>query len=218
MKRIGFALIALSLVAGASATDKVSGTSKISSTAFKNLTGSATNKKISKDGLKVSWNSGKDQIYFTPTSFQASLDSPFKVGKLCWNNDSMILDLCGDFSVDLKVGLKFDNPGLGTQVFNVNLKHNSELLTLADKVTLPTTFESKKVVVDNIEYTIKLVGFNKASGSGSYSNGKWTMPECGSGCLDLYAEVDAKPVPEPATLAVLGLGAASFIRRRKKSN
>lgn len=208
-----FGILALAAIPTAFAAS-VQGTSAISSTAFTNLNGNMQNQRIKNDGLTVAWGCGSDKVTFTPTCFNAALCCPFKVGQLTWKNDSKSYQN-GQWSATLNVGLKFDKPGIPNQVFNLDVSYAKT--KMGESITLPTNFQTKVVTVNNIQYTIKLKGFEKNPCSpGNLCAETWTTPNCTTSTVDLYGEVCATPVPEPASLAALGIGAAALLRRRKK--
>jgi hypothetical protein len=210
-------LISLGVIAlGAMSMATVKGSTAVSETCFNTLTGNAPNKRITNNNLVVAWGRSNDCLYFTPTSFQAALDSPFKLGRLCWTNGKDKYEVNSSFNVKLNVGVKIPNTpaNLGTKVFSMDISH-TDLKGGQDTTTLPTSFVPQSMTVGQTVYTLKVLGFRPSANANNV--GTWQTPEGTTNCLDLYGELEASPVPEPATMATLGLGALALIRRRRNA-
>ncbi|MEQ1821148.1 MAG: choice-of-anchor K domain-containing protein [Fimbriimonadaceae bacterium] len=208
------ALIVSGLVVAAISSATAIGTTSVPQTCFNTLTGNLSNLRLSNNNLVVNWGSKGDCLYFTPTSFNAPLGQAFKVGRLCIFNVKDKYDQNGSFNVNLQVGIKFDVPGQGLLVCTLPISH-TDVRGANDHTTLPTTFQPKNIVLNGRNYTFSLLGF-KSGGASSASVGDWVTPGGTTTCLDLFGKLEAAPVPEPASMAALGLGVAALLRRRRK--
>jgi PEP-CTERM motif len=204
-------VLGLAVISAASfAQVNANGTSNTPDSRFTSATGNLNNITISSSRV-VKW--GKDKrnsLEFMPKTFTTVNSNPFKVGSLQWNNSSYG-DQDGSMSVSLNIGLNYGARGAGLMA--LDLKY-TESKYGTDKFALPGAEKYGTAVIDGQTYNVHLAGFKHVSGGGKIDGLKWTNSNCDT--IDIYAKLEpCPPVPEPASMAALGLGVVAMIKRRR---
>jgi hypothetical protein len=85
----------------------------------------------------------------------------------------------------------------------------------ADRITFNNLTTSSAFTIGGVPYTIMLLGFS--SNGGTTITSFYDSQEGGSNSIGLYAMITTPtPVPEPATIALLGMGLLGFAAARKR--
>lgn len=181
-------------------------------TCFVNVTGNLYNQTIV-NRYDLFWGKYKNNnMKFKPVTTTANLDgTAFRVGQLQWFN-SINYDKTGTMKTNLQIGLDLGSAGSGTMAFEMNYAESSSTTGKNDKWTLPTTATGQALINGQL-YNVKLAGFGNQNGYGTLNGNVWANSEMQYSTIDVYAQFEA--VPEPASMAALGLGVLALARRRR---
>ena len=163
-------------------------------------------------------------IQYDGLGFSTDLDTLFAVGNFTFRNGTTLSNshnFTGDLPLDVK--LSFTNPLVGDEQFQYTFNyeqtpniHDDPVLD-ADILKFPTNgLTDNTFNVDGVDYTLMLMGFSSDGGNTFVS--EFDSPEESIAEAMLYAQIRAKSIPEPTTIAGLGLFgvylAGSFKKRR----
>lgn len=203
-------VLGLVVVSAASFAQNANGTSNTGDSKFTSATGSLSNIAISSPRL-VKWGKyKKNSLEFITSTFTTNAGVPFKAGSLTWINGDKDQD--GSMNVSLNVGLNYGARGSGLMA--LDLKYTEKKYG-SDVFTLPTSAKLGSATIDGRAYDVVLAGFKHKTGGGSLTGTSWCNPNCDT--IDIYAKLEPSAVPEPASMAALGLGIAAVIRKRRRS-
>ena len=175
-------------------------------------------------GTPVDGSFTNNYIQYDGLGFSTGLDTLFAVGNFTFRNGSTWSNshnFTGDLPLDVK--LSFTNPLVGDEQFQYTFNykqtpniHNNPVLD-ADILKFPTNgFTSDTFNFDGVDYDLMLMGFSSDGGNTFVS--EFDSPEESIAEAMLYAQIRAKSIPEPTTIAGLGLFgvylAGSFKKRR----
>ncbi len=166
-----------------------------------------------------------NQFTFDGAGWTIDGESVFKVGDFIYRNGST-WNSSGIDGVSLDISLYIASPMINTSGFNFdfsiintpNITGNN--VTDGDIVTTINPFSDTTFMYNGIDYTLELIGFS--SDLGVTIQNDFSSPERTTASAGIYARITSEipnPVPEPATIFLMGLGLFSIvgIRRRKKS-
>ncbi len=168
--------------------------------------------------------SGYNWASNSPQPFEATVGDAFSLGTFTHLNRVISSGTSID-SVDLafSIGI-FDNPALLTTTFNFDhneTPNSSDPVSSSDIVTITNPFYEVAFNDNGNDYLFSLLGFSQDGGVNL--SDMYISPEGGDNTTGLYAIITAAPttVPEPGTVALLGLGmvglAGAEVRRRRKT-
>lgn len=208
-------VVGLALVCSVAFADlPANGNTNDPDTCFTTATGSVGNISIP-NRFEVRWGyQSKNILKFVPQTFTATDNASFRVGQLSWFN-SIYKDTNGTMDTNLQIGMDFGARGSGLVSMDIKYQENKSTTGSNDKFTLPTDFKFGTAIVDGKLYDVKLAGYKHNNGAGSLTGTMWKNKEMQWDTIDIYAKLEPSAVPEPASMAALGLGIAALIKRRR---
>lgn len=164
-------------------------------------------------------NSTSSQLNYTGSqSAQANAGASFQFGSLYFKN-GVINDGTGADSVDLNLSISILSPITLNDAASFNLdltntQNNNNAATSADTLALANGAASSYSWVQNkVKYTFSFVGFGQNANS---INNFFTVEENQSVTTYLWGRIDSVVVPEPSSVALLGLGVLGLVGARRK--
>lgn len=149
-------------------------------------------------------------VQYDGLGFSTDVNTLFAVGDLTYRNGTTTSSFNGDFPLEIE--LSFTNPFNSGENFNYTFNILNTTNTTGDPVLDGDilTFTANGVTSDSfnfggVDYTLKLLGFSSDGGNTFVS--EFNSPEESVANAMLYAEITtvSADVPEPTTIAALGL-------------
>lgn len=167
--------------------------------------------------------SGLDFVGVTVPISDLEGGSEFNIGTLTHHNWPIWTNTEAT-EVFLTIDLFFSAPPelMGTKSFNFTFDVDETPNTTgdnnldADIISFPSYFASERFVVENVSYTLQLLGFGNSADS---LISEFSSPENGNNQTQLWGKITTNAVPEPSTMLLFGLGLLSMgaIGRKTKS-
>ncbi|OZH51489.1 hypothetical protein AFK68_30685 [Hydrocoleum sp. CS-953] len=171
-------------------------------------------------GIPAAW-SFKNYVQYDGLGFSTDVNTLFAVGDLTYRNGATFYGFNGDFPLEIELSFtnSFNNAESLNYTFNIFNTPNIYNDPVLDGDIL--TFTANDLTNDTfnfggVDYTLKLAGFSSDGGNTFLS--EFNSPENSTAEATLYAEIIKVDVPEPTTIAGLGLLGVFIIGSLKKKS